>query len=159
MNKIIILIVTIALFFTSCKDQSNESGASKIIEATHETEHTDSSVMANDWMTEIQLNDGYKWMANPETNEGVAKMQSLLKTSAPKNLTDYHTIADTLNHEKNYVIKECTMKGPSHENLHVWLLPLMEKIGALKDAKTLDEAQRIYKSIAQNVNAYTTYFQ
>lgn len=159
MNKIIILLATTLLFFVSCKDQSKESGASKIIEATHESEHIEGPAMANDWMSEIQLNDGSKWMANPETNEGVAKMQSLLKTSAPKNLTDYHTIADTLNHEKNYVIKECTMKGPSHENLHVWLLPLMEKIEALKDAKTLDEAQRIYKSIAQNVNAYTTYFQ
>lgn len=159
MNKIIILLATTLLFFVSCKDQSKESDATTTIETRHETEHTAGPAMANDWMSEIQLNDGSKWMANPETNEGVAKMQSLLKTSAPKNLTDYHTIADTLNHEKNYVIKECTMKGPSHENLHVWLLPLMEKIEALKDAKTLDEAQRIYKSIAQNVNAYTTYFQ
>lgn len=51
------------------------------------------------------------------------------------------------------------MKGPSHDNLHVWLLPLIEKIDALEETKTLDEAQRIYKSIEQNVNAYDEYFE
>ena len=83
----------------------------------------------------------------------------MLNVNNPKELNDYHTIADALNEEKNYVIKECTMKGSSHDNLHVWLLPLIEKIDALKEANTLAEAQHIYKSIEQNVNAYNDYFE
>jgi ABC-type Zn2+ transport system substrate-binding protein/surface adhesin len=51
------------------------------------------------------------------------------------------------------------MKEPSHDNLHVWLLPLIDKIDALKEAKTIEEAQQIYISIEQNLNAYNTYFE
>ena len=110
-------------------------------------------------MQDIQLNDGSKWEANPETNEGVANMKSVIRASNPKELKDYHMVANVLNDEKNFVVKECTMKGPSHDNLHVWLHPLIEKIDALKEVKTLEEAQGIYKSIEENVNAYDYYFE
>jgi ABC-type Zn2+ transport system substrate-binding protein/surface adhesin len=51
------------------------------------------------------------------------------------------------------------MKGPSHDNLHLWLLPLIGKINALKEAESLAKAQHIYKSIEQNVSAYDNYFE
>tara|TARA_R100000353_G_scaffold52219_2_gene41554 strand:+ start:60508 stop:61032 length:525 start_codon:yes stop_codon:yes gene_type:complete len=159
MNKIIITLIAVSLLFTGCKDQPKESNATKKNETEHTEQHTESNAVGNDWMQEIKTNDGAKWIANPETNEGVVRMQSVLTISNPKDLNDYHTIADALNKEKNYVIKECTMKGPSHDNLHVWLLPLIEKIDALKEANTLAEAQHIYKSIEQNVNAYDDYFE
>jgi ABC-type Zn2+ transport system substrate-binding protein/surface adhesin len=155
MNKITIALIAVSLLFTGCKDQPKASNATK----KNETKHTESNAIGNDWMQEIKMNNGAKWTVNPETNEGVIKMLSVLTTSNPKDLNDYHTIADTLNKEKNYVIKECTMKGPSHDNLHVWLIPLIQKIDALKEANDLAEAQRIYKSIEKNVNAYNNYFE
>lgn len=159
MNKIIITLIAVSLLFTGCKDRPKESNVTKKNETEHTEQHTESNTVGNDWMQEIKTNDGAKWIANPETNEGVVRMRSVLTTNNPKELNDYHTIADALNEEKNYVIKECTMKGSSHDNLHVWLLPLIEKIDALKEANTLAEAQHIYKSIEQNLNAYNDYFE
>ena len=144
MNKstIAFKLVTLLLLFTSCKEESKNS-----------------STINNKWMQEIELNEGNKWTANPETNTGVAKMQEVLTTNTPKDLKDYYDIAEILNKEKNYIIKKCTMKGTSHDNLHMWLLPLIEKIDALKEVKTLDDALLIYKSIEQNINAYDMYFE
>ena len=51
------------------------------------------------------------------------------------------------------------MKGASHDNLHVWLYPLIQKIGALSDTNNLVEASKIKQSIEENINAYGTYFQ
>lgn len=160
MNKIIIALIALSLMVSSCKDQPKESKATQDHEVGHTEQPKESNhALANGWMQEIQLNNGVKWEANPETNEGVAHMQAVLTTSNPKDLKDYYAVADALNKEKNYVIKECTMKGPSHDNLHVWLLPLMEKIDALKEVKTLEEAQHMYENIVHHVNAYDTYFE
>lgn len=159
MNKIIIILIAASLLFTGCKDQSKESNSTKENEAELTEQHTERKAFGNDWMQEIKMNNGVKWTANPETNEGVVRMQSVLTTSNPKELKDYHMVANVLNDEKNFVVKECTMKGPSHDNLHVWLHPLIEKIDALKEVKTLEEAQDIYKSIEENVNAYDYYFE
>ena len=159
MKKIAIVLIAAALFFTGCKDQPKENTKIKNNEVEHSEHQTESNLVNNDWMQNIQLDNGAKWEANPETNEGVAKMKSALAQSHPKELNAYHELAETLNNDKNFVIKECTMKGASHENLHVWLLPLINKIDALKEVKTLEEAHQIYKSIEQNVNAYDTYFE
>jgi hypothetical protein len=159
MNKIIIILIAASLLFTGCKDQPKESNSTKENEAELTEQHTERKAFGNDWMQEIKMNNGVKWTANPETNEGVVRMQSVLTTSNPKELKDYHMVANVLNDEKNFVVKECTMKGPSHDNLHVWLHPLIEKIDALKEVKTLEEAQGIYKSIEENVNAYDYYFE
>ena len=159
MKKIAIVFVIASLLFASCKDQPKESTTSKSNKVEHTEHQSENDIDGNDWMQDIQLNDGSKWEANPETNEGVANMKSVIRASNPKELKDYHMVANVLNDEKNFVVKECTMKGPSHDNLHVWLHPLIEKIDALKEVKTLEEAQGIYKSIEENVNAYDYYFE
>ncbi|GGG48069.1 hypothetical protein GCM10010976_19310 [Bizionia arctica] len=115
--------------------------------------------LGNSWVNDIQLDNGKKWTANPETNIGVEKMKGILKNQVTDRLSDYHNLAIQLTSEKNYVIKECTMKGPSHENLHIWLLPLMEKLEALSEAKNIVEALEIKNNIIENVEGYDHYFQ
>lgn len=159
MNKTIIIVIAVLLLFTACKDRSKESNATNNNQTEHREQQTESNAFGNDWMQEIKTNDGAKWIANPETNEGVLRMKTVLTTTKTKHLNDYHAMADALNKEKNYIVKECTMKGPSHDNLHLWLLPLIEKIEALKEANSLDQAQHIYMNIEQNVNAYDDYFE
>lgn len=159
MKRTTLMLFAAALLIASCKDQPKENSTTETKKVEHTEQHSESAVIDNNWMNNIELNNGARWEANPETNEGVANMKSILTQSNPKELKDYHEIVNALNKEKNYVIKECSMKGPSHDNLHVWLLPLIEKIDALEEAKTLNEAIRIYKSIEQNVNAYDEYFE
>jgi hypothetical protein len=154
------------LALVSCKDNKNQEGKTEMntIEQPVEVEkehHNDevSSVYENAWTSEIVMNDGEKWEANAETNEGVKKMQNTIKIQTTNTMDDYHKLAEQLNDDKNYVIKNCTMKGASHDNLHVWLLPLMAKIDALSESKTTEDASKIKQSIAENVNEYSTYFQ
>ena len=154
------------LALVSCKDNKNQETEKKVnavdtsVETTNEhQEHETSNIYANTWTNDIELNNGSKWQANLETNEGVERMKNSLKTQSTNNLEDYSKLVELLNVDKNYVIKNCTMKGDSHDNLHVWLMPLIEKIEALSEAKTLEEAAKLKKSIEENVNAYDTYFQ
>lgn len=167
MKKSILSIAILALLFTSCNnskketqntEQNNTEEVETVSHDNHET-HDAHSAISNNWMEEIQLDNGNKWVANEETNIGVEKMKNILKTQQTNTLEGYHQLAKELTEAKNYVIKECTMKGPSHDNLHVWLLPLMEKIDALSEVDNLEEASKIKNSIQENVEAYNRYFK
>ncbi len=160
------LIFAALLVFVSCKDNKTRENDTKTdvfkesVEVTHQ-DHDDktTNVYTNAWISKIELNNGSKWQANAETNEGIQKMKKNIKNQTTSTLDDYYTLADMLNDDKNYVIKNCTMKGASHDNLHVWLLPLIEKIEALSKANTLEEASKLKQSIEENVNAYSNYFE
>lgn len=161
------LIFTISLLaLASCKDSKNqESNTEKesveqTIEAKEEN-HSDeaSNVYDNSWTSEIVMNNGAKWEADAKTNECVKKIQNTIKTQATSTVDEYHKLAELLNDDKNNIVKNCTMTGASHDNLHVWLLPLMAKIDALSETKTVDDASKIKQSIEENIEAYYTYFK
>lgn len=156
MKHVILAISLIAL--VSCKESKNIEKAinTNTVETTAEEA---SNLYANSWIKDIETNNGGKWEANAETNEGVQKMQNSIATQNTNTLDAYHKLAEQLNDDKNFVIKNCTMKGAPHDNLHVWLLPLMEKIEALSEAKTIEEASNLKLSIVENVNSYYNYFE
>lgn len=147
MKKSVFIILLIATVVTSCKNTEKK----EVIDV--------SGLYSNTWVKEIELNNDNKWQANSETNEGVLKMQNSIKTQPTNTLVEYFALVEQLNVDKNYVIKNCTMKGDSHDNLHVWLLPLIAKIDALSEAKTIEDAAKLKQSIKENMNAYFDYFE
>ncbi len=159
------VIFTLSLLaLVSCKDSKNkdtETGTVELATGTNNDYHDQeaSNVYANAWTSEIKLNDGNKWKANTETNEGISKMKNSIKAQTSSTIDAYHKLAEQLDDDKNFIVKNCTMKGASHDNLHVWILPLMEKIEALSEAKTIEDASKLKQSIEENVNAYHTYFE
>ncbi|WP_417237514.1 hypothetical protein [Bizionia sp.] len=162
MKHVILTLSLLAL--VSCKDSKNQDVKTETVEHSAETDndhetHEASEVYANAWVSEIQIDNGDKWQADATTNEGVQKLQNTINTQTASTLDDYHKLAEQLNDEKNFVVKNCTMKGPSHDNLHIWLHPLIEKIDALLKTEDVDDAEKITVSIKENINAYNTYFQ
>ncbi|MGB5665743.1 MAG: hypothetical protein WBM53_02755 [Maribacter sp.] len=156
MKNSVIILLLIATVMSSCNntEKQEEHESTKEVVLAQEAD-----ILSTAWMDDIKLNDGSKWKANIETTEGVVKMQGLLNTQSTVTIEDYHELASKLNEVKNWLVKECTMKGPSHDNLHIWLYPLIEKIVALSEANTLAEASEIKQSIVDNINSYTNYFQ
>lgn len=162
MKKVIFTTAILAALLVSCKEKQAKHEAVEASEVVHEHEETDlktSHSINNNWVNEIALDNGAKWVANLETNEGVDKMLGMIKQSDPKTVEDYHDLAAKLNEEKNYVVKECTMTGPSHDNLHIFLHPLIEKIDGLLQVSTTDEGNQIVESIIENLEAYSNYFK
>lgn len=166
MKKTILSLAILSALLISCNETKHKQENTDTVETTegvheHELEEmaAETHAMDNAWVNEIKLDNGNKWEANLETNEGVDKMLNLVKTSDPKTVEDYHTLASKLNEDKNYVVKKCTMEGPSHDNLHVFLHPLIEKIEALGKVSTTDEGAKITASIEENLEGYYNYFQ
>lgn len=162
MRKTLLTAAIFSAFLISCNDTKPKNENGENVEATeslHEHNAADMALINNDWINEITLDNGNKWNANLETNDGVEKMLSLVEASEKKSVEDYHALANDLNETKNFVVKECTMKGPSHDNLHVFLHPLIEKIDALGKASTVEQGSLITASIKENLEAYSNYFK
>ncbi|MCB0466463.1 MAG: hypothetical protein KDC78_12445 [Aequorivita sp.] len=166
MKKTILTTAIISAFLISCNETKHKEESTETVETTegvhehHEEEMaTETHSMNNAWVNEIKLDNGSKWEANLETTEGVNKMLSLIKASEPKTVEDYHALASKLNEDKNVVVTKCTMEGPSHDNLHVFLHPLIEKIEALGKVSTVQEGAEVTTSIKENLEGYYNYFQ
>lgn len=164
MKKLILILALTA--FIGCKNNKEQDSLQKTESINHTVEtvnnqdnNEDLDVYYNTWTKEIKTNNGDKWQANTETNDGVERMKGTIKLLKTNTLNDYHELAKKLNIDKNYVIKNCTMQGASHDNLHIWLLPLMEKIDVLSDIKNLEAAAKLKNSIEENITAYYTYFK
>lgn len=167
MKKTILLSMLISIVMLSCNKQNDENQtedkASQSTEMMHQKQkrkqmHKNAD-LGNAWVDEIQMNKNKRWKANPETNQGVENMLSSIESAELKTLEDYHQLASKLNEEKNFVVKKCTMEGPSHDNLHVFLHPLIEKITALQKTTTVKESAEIIESIKDNLNKYYNYFK
>jgi len=163
MKNLLFLTALISITFTSCSQIKKENTTIKPVNKEHAVEkksvQQENIKVDNYWLSEIKLNNGDKWEANIETTQGVDKMIYLINTSKPKNVDDYLTLANTLNDVKNNLVKACTMKGPSHDNLHIFLHPLIEKINLLLKTKTMEEGLEITTSIQENLEPYQNYFK
>jgi len=156
MYKSAVTLLLIVTFLAGCKNTEKPENIEKPKIAPQEQTQ---DILGTQWKNEIQLNNGAKWEANLETTEGVKEMQEVLNAQETTTIEDYHQLATHLNEIKNTVVKECTMNGASHDNLHIWLYPLIEKMNALVETNNLDEAASIKQSIEDNLDAYTTFFQ
>ncbi|MGB5436815.1 MAG: hypothetical protein WBM98_13055 [Maribacter sp.] len=162
MKRITILLAAIALGLTGCRETTKEHSTG--VKATSETQEQKSHVEPaltpdKSWTNEIVLNNGIKWSANTETTDGVRDMLKLITDSKTKTTIDYKNLGEALNNIKNTVVKECTMKGASHDNLHVWLHPLIEKIALLQKVENKKDGAQITSNLKEHLEAYYDYFE
>ena len=162
MKKTIITLITLFFIVAGCKEIKNKNAAQ---DETTDTEtidyknHTKTpNELNNDWVNVIVMNNDIKWQANIETTDGVREMLTLIKDNKTTTIDDYKKLGVTLNNAKNTVVKECTMEGASHDNLHVWLHPLIEKIELLQKIQNAEEGAQLTSNIKMHLEGYYDYF-
>ncbi|MDE3741136.1 hypothetical protein [Maribacter polysaccharolyticus] len=164
--KYLILVLSL-MALVSCKDGKNKEDKTitstttkpALASTNKEWQNGASSVYDNSWTEEIVMNNGIKWKADATTNEVILKMQNNIEVQTLKTLEDYHQLAEQLNEDIFFIVNNCTMKGGSHDNLHIWLVPLIHKIEALSETKTIENASKIKNSIIENIVFYDNYFE
>lgn len=74
-------------------------------------------------------------------------------------LAEYISLSEKLKNNIDLLTSNCTMKGQAHDELHKWLLPYIDSVKELSEAKdeTTASAQllKVKKSFAQ----FNEYFQ
>lgn len=146
-NLSFITYLSIVLFFTmsACSNTTNEKSESK-----------KSQIQQDKNDLGIELNDGQKWEVNQEMKPPLERSEIALNKYDGK---DYEILAEQLKANNDELVKSCTMKGKSHDELHKWLHPHMKLTTALLEAKNEKEANKIIQKLKTSFDTYHQYFQ
>lgn len=146
---LIVLSITITLFSMSCNNQPNTVNQDKHAES--ESEMSESSI--------ITLNNGEKWPVNEEMKPFILEAETILNDYITNKSADYQTLAAQLLEKNSGLIRNCTMQGQAHDELHNWLFPHMELIEALGGTQNVEDAQALISQMKKSFETYHQYFQ
>ena len=146
------LVLAISSFVLWSCNNSSEKAKSNQETKQEEHQHDETSEA-------IELNSGKKWIVNDEMKPFVAKGEGLVTTYLQSSHTNYNELAQQLKEQNNQLIKSCTMKGKSHDELHKWLHPHLELVEALGKSTNENEAKGIVLKLQKSNEAYHQYFE
>ena len=153
MKKITILIPVISLFLFSCGNTSNEKSNEQTETAIHEEhQHDEESEI-------IELNNGEKWKVAANMITHIRNMENDVISFAKVEQKDYKSLSEKLQSNIDLLTSNCTMKGKAHDELHKWLLPYIDLVKELSEAKDETEASKHFENIQTSFTAFNQYFQ
>jgi len=132
MQKLIFLFVSVSLFF-----------------ACHSNHSTGN----------IKLNNGEKWEVNAEMKPHIEQGGKILNDYLALSGSDYKKLAADLKAQNDQLVKSCTMKGESHDELHKWLHPHMNLVDKLAETSDPKEAEALIAQLEQSLKTYQNYFK
>ena len=153
MKKITISLAVISLFLFSCGNTSNEKSKEQTETATHE-EH-----QHNDENETIELNNGAKWKVDDNMITHIRNMENDVISFAKVEQKDYKSLGEKLQSNIDLLTSNCTMKGKAHDELHKWLLPYIDMVKELSEAKDETEAEKQFHNIQTSFTTFNQYFQ
>ena len=79
----------------------------------------------------LALDDGAKWSMDEHTRTSSAALRAHLGEATPESVEALTALGATLQGDIDGLISGCTMSGPSHDQLHVFLMAFIPEVQAL----------------------------
>ena len=143
-----ILLIVLTFFFMSCKNNTQNDAQNTI----------ENKEVTNEEPAKLRLDNGQKWIANTETHFGIKKMDSIIKTFKSDTNKNYSVLGESLSEQTSFVIKNCSMKGEPHDQLHVVLVPMLDEISILKESNSIDDSENALQKLELLIQDYFTHF-
>lgn len=153
MNKLILTFAVGSILLYSCGNSANDKSNNQTEISEHNEHHHDDESEA------LKLSNGEKWVVNEEMKPFILEAEGILNQYIENQSQDYQTLAAQLKEKNSGLIKSCTMKGESHDELHKWLYPHIELIEALSKVETTEEANKFIVNLKASFSTYNQYFQ
>ncbi|MEY4522264.1 MAG: hypothetical protein RIT10_1449 [Bacteroidota bacterium] len=153
MKTLIILISAISLFLFGCGNTSNEKSSEQTETAIHDEHHHDEESEV------IELNNGEKWKVDANMITHIRNMENEINSFANVEQKDYKSLVKKLQSNIDLLTSNCTMKGKAHDELHKWLLPYMDLVKQLSEAKDEREETKQFENIQTSFTTFNQYFQ
>lgn len=144
-----LLIAAVSFLTMSCDQQTKSSD-----QEMHSKKEVNTSET-----TSISLNNDEKWLVNEEMKPFILEAEAILNQYSESKSDDYLSLASQLKEKNSGLIKSCTMKGESHDELHKWLHPHMKLIESLANSESKEEANKTIDSLHRSFETYNQYFQ
>ncbi len=153
MNRLLIFLAVL-VFAIGCGNPSDGTHEQSQDHADHDHDSEHGSHNST-----LSLNSGAKWQVNSEMMVFVAESEKLAFSFEPGSESDYASLAKSLDENKNQLIVNCTMKGASHDALHLWLEPYMDGLLLLANAQTESEKAAALDGVKKSFESFHLYFE
>lgn len=137
MKTKLIILLTVTMLIYSC---NNENGDNK-----QKEEHS------------IHLNNGEKWTANAETQEGMTNLKNIMDNKTED--ISYDSLVGLMQDQTRFIINNCDMKGEDHDQLHLVLHPILKSIDVLKDSDNSKQKENAIENTKQMLSDYFKHFK
>lgn len=141
-------LLAATLFLLSCGDERTEADNEHAEHAEHTSATKDEGLV---------LNDGKKWQMDDHTRASFAKMaEAFVNVDAAALGSDgLKQAGDDLKEDLKSLIQGCTMTGPGHDQLHVFLTSYIPAVTALQESGRVEDAKKVQHYLA----IYGDYFE
>ena len=153
MNKLILTFAVGSLLLYSCGNSTNEKLNNQPEVVKHNDHHHDDESEA------IELNNGEKWQVDANMITHIRNMENDVVSYAKVEQKDYKSLSEKLQSNIDLLTSNCTMKGKAHDELHKWLLPYIDLVKELSEAKNETEATKQFENIQISFTTFNQYFQ
>lgn len=157
MKKIILNTTAMILLVgltNSCKKRTKENDNYKQTEKVVKTDEHHQSQSNG-----IVLDNGKLWVANSETTTGVENMINIMNSFNKKeNVEAYGKLTEELKSEFTMIFQKCTMTGESHNQLHIFLVPIKDLFETLPSSD-LKQCQKSFGKLNKHLVEYKKYFK
>jgi hypothetical protein len=153
-----LIILLIATYAISCGSNTENKQDDADHDHNHEKAEPKHEEKTEDEFT-LDLNNGKPWSANIETTEGIGNMVVLMDSfSDTESVEAYSVLSNHLTATLNTILKECTMDGEAHNNLHTYLYPMFDMIEGI-GSTDLETCKVSYSELKQQLSEYPNYFE
>lgn len=111
-----------------------------------------------DLLRGLTLDDGEKWPTDEHTRTAAAEMLRTIEAS-PEDLSaeELRALGERMQGQLDALIQGCTMEGPAHDALHVYLSALMPRIGTMANGEAA-EARRAREEATAILRRFPEFF-
>ena len=106
----------------------------------------------------LTLNKGKRWTADDHTDAAALRIDALLVTT-PADVPAFHALGKALQDEVQQLISGCTMSGPDHDQLHVFLEALLPKVSHLRESVVAADLQTTHAHLVALMKDYHLHFE
>lgn len=147
MKKYTVVLLIPFLIACSSPDSTEETKS-----ADTDTAAVETPIEEEDALAELVLKeDGSKWEVNPETQDGMVRIDSMIQAFSGD---DYVALGTTVKSELSSIIDQCTMTGEDHNQYHIVLHACLKESKAMKRGEISTTA-----NLERFVAAYYEHFE
>ena len=107
----------------------------------------------------LTLNDGKTWSMDAHTRAAMARLATIVAGGASANtVAAYHDVAQKLQDELKVLVRGCTMDGPNHDMLHVYLSALFPRVGKLAEGGDSKQLATVFAEVSALMATYPRFF-
>lgn len=153
MKTIITSFAVLCFFLISCSNTTSEKTNKQPEFDSREVHQQDTETQS------IELNNGKKWKVDENMLVHIRNMEKDVNSFSNAEQKGYQSFAKKLQPEIDLLTSNCTMNGKAHDELHKWLLPYIDLVKELSEAKDETEATKQFENIQSSFKTFNQYFQ